>query len=396
MEGQSALFPTYARFPITLVKGKGSKVWDDQGKEYLDFSCGLAVTNLGHAVDEIKDRLVKQLDELWHVSNLYHIPNQEKLAQLLTQNSFADAAFFCNSGAEANEAAIKLARRYNKQVLGLDRYEIISFQQSFHGRTLATLTATGQDKVKEGFAPLPQGFVYSPYNDLEALKAQITDRTCAIMLELVQAEGGVRIADPDFVKGVEALCQEHNLLLIVDEIQTGMGRTGSLFAYEQYGIEPDVMTLAKGLGNGFPIGAMLGKQKLVPAFGAGSHATTFGGTPIATATGIAVVEMMLEGKVPQQAAASADYLVERLKAVLSDHPLVKEIRSKGLLIGIECNEPVMELIKAGQKEGLLTVPAGPNVLRLLPSLLVTKEEIDQAMEVIQHIFAKRTAPTTVI
>jgi acetylornithine/N-succinyldiaminopimelate aminotransferase len=392
MEGQSALFPTYARFPITLVKGKGSKVWDEQGKEYLDFSCGLAVTNLGHAVDEIKERLVKQLDELWHVSNLYHIPNQEKLAQLLTQHSFADAAFFCNSGAEANEAAIKLARRYNKQVLGLDRYEIITFQQSFHGRTLATLTATGQDKVKEGFAPLPQGFVYSPYNDLEALKAQINSRTCAIMLELVQAEGGVRIADPEFIKGAAALCEAHNLLLIVDEIQTGMGRTGSLFAYEQYGIEPDIMTLAKGLGNGFPIGAMLGKAKLVPAFGAGSHATTFGGTPIATATGIAVMETMLEGKVPQRAAESATYLIDKLKEVLSDHPMVVEIRNKGLLIGIECTDSVMDLIKDGQQAGLLTVPAGPNVLRLLPSLLVTHEEIDQAISIIQQIFAKKIAP----
>ncbi len=388
---QSALFPTYARFPITLVKGKGSKVWDEQGKEYLDFSSGIAVTNLGHAVDEVKERLVKQLDELWHVSNLYHIPNQEKLAHLLTDNSCTDAVFFCNSGAEANEAAIKIARRYNKQVLGLDRYDIITFQQSFHGRTLATLTATGQDKVKEGFAPLPQGFVYSPFNDIEALKANITDRTCAIMLELVQAEGGVRIADPAFIEGVAALCEEHNLLLILDEIQTGMGRTGSLFAYEQYGIEPDIMTLAKGLGNGFPIGAMLGKAKLIPAFSAGSHGSTFGGTPIATATSIAVLEMMLENNIPQRAAESADYLVGKLKAALAGHPLVTEIRHKGMLIGIECTEPVLDLISAGQSKGLLSVSAGPNVLRLLPSLLVTREEIDQAVTIIESVFAERTS-----
>ena len=385
--GQSALFPTYARFPITLVKGKGSRVWDDQGKQYLDFSCGLAVTNLGHVEDRVKAHLAQQLDELWHVSNLYHIPNQEKLARLLTEHSFADAVFFCNSGAEANEAAIKLARRYNKQVLSNDRYEIVTFEQSFHGRTLATLTATGQDKVKEGFAPLPQGFVYSPFNDLAALKQRINERTCAIMLELVQAEGGVRIADPEFVRGITDLCEQHKLLLIIDEIQTGMGRTGSLFAYEQYGIEPDIMTLAKGLGNGFPIGAMLGKNKLVPAFAPGSHATTFGGTPIAAASGIAVMEAMLEDNVPQQAAESAQYLLAQLQASLADHPLVKEIRGLGLLIGIECNGPVIDLIREGQQAGLLTVPAGPQVLRLLPSLLVTREEMDEAVQILKQIFA---------
>ena len=256
----SAIFHTYARYPITLVKGEGSRLWDDQGKEYLDFMSGLAVTNLGHVPEKVKQALVNQLDQLWHVSNLFHIPSQERAAQLLVENSCADAVFFCNSGAEANEAAIKLARRYHQKVRNEQRYEVITFTQSFHGRTIATLTATGQDKVKEGFLPLPQGFVHVPLHDLDALQAAINDRTAAIMLELVQAEGGVIPVDPQFLRQVRELCDRHGLLLIVDEIQTGMGRTGKLFAYEHHGVEPDVFTLAKGLGSGFPVGAMLAKR----------------------------------------------------------------------------------------------------------------------------------------
>ena len=228
--GKSSLFPTYARYPITLVKGEGSRLWDDTGKEYIDLMSGIAVANLGHAPKEVKEQLVQQLDQLWHVSNLFHIPNQEKLASLLTDNSCADAVFFCSTGAEANEAAIKLARRYNQKVLNNGRYEIITFNMSFHGRTLATLTATGQDKVKEGFHPLPEGFVYAPYNDIEAVRSLVNDKTCAIMLEMVQGEGGVLPADPEFVKQLAELCKQEGLLLIADEIQTGVGRTGKLFA----------------------------------------------------------------------------------------------------------------------------------------------------------------------
>ncbi|MDF2725729.1 MAG: acetylornithine transaminase [Paenibacillus sp.] len=390
-EQQSALFPTYARFPITLVKGKGSRLWDDTGKEYLDFASGLAVTNLGHVPDQVKDRLVDQLGELWHVSNLFHIPNQEKLARLLADNSCADAVFFCNSGAEANEAAIKLARRYNAKVLGKPRHEIITFHTSFHGRTLATLTATGQDKVKEGFHPLPEGFVYAPYNDAQALKSFITDKTCAIMLELVQGEGGVNPADPEFVQEAVRLCQEHDLLLIIDEIQTGMGRTGKLFAYEHYGIEPDIFTLAKGLASGFPIGAMLGKAKLRDAFSAGSHGSTFGGTPIAMAAGIATVETMVADKLPERAAELGDYFMAELNAKLAGNPLVKQIRGKGLLIGIECTLPASELIPSIHHAGLLVTAAGPNVLRLLPNLLVTREEADQGIGIIAAVLAEKAA-----
>jgi acetylornithine aminotransferase len=390
-EQKSALFPTYARNPITLVKGKGSRLWDDQGKEYIDFASGLAVTNLGHVPQPVKEKLIEQLDQVWHVSNLFHIPNQEKLAQLLVANSCADAVFFCNSGAEANEAAIKLARRYNSKILGNQRYEIITFKTSFHGRTLATLTATGQEKVQDGFHPLPEGFVYAPYNDAESLKNYITDQTCAIMLELVQGEGGVNPASQEFVQEVVRLCREHDLLLIVDEIQTGMGRTGKLFAYEHYGIEPDIFTLAKGLASGVPIGAMLGKAKLRDAFGPGSHGSTFGGTPLATAAGIATVETMVGQNIPQRAAEMGEYFFAKLNEKLAGNPLVKTIRGLGLLIGIECAVPASELIPSIHEAGVLVTAAGGNVLRLLPNLLITREEADRGIEIISSVLAQKGA-----
>ncbi len=390
-EKKSALFQNYARYPLTFVKGEGSKLWDDQGKEYLDFVSGIAVTNLGHVPPQVKAALIDQLDQLWHVSNLYQIPGQEKLADLLTSNSCLDAAFFCNSGAEANEAAIKLARRYNNKVLGNERYEIITFHQSFHGRTLATLTATGQDKVKDGFHPLPEGFVYAAYNDKAGLESIISDKTCAIMLEMVQGEGGVHPADPEFVEEIVRLCAKYNLLLIIDEIQTGIGRTGTLFAYEQYGIKPDIITLAKGIGSGFPMGAMLGKAKLIEAFGAGSHATTFGGTPIAMAAGIATIETMLAQDLPERAGRMGELAVQKLEAALSGNPWVKGIRGLGLLIGVECAGPVAEVIVELQEAGLLVLSAGPNVIRILPNLLVTEEELDRGVALLASVLSKKTA-----
>ena len=387
----SALFPTYAKFPITLVKGQGSWLWDDQGNRYLDFMSGLAVTNLGHAPAKVKEALVKQLDELWHVSNLFRIPGQEEAARLLTANSHAGAVFFCNSGAEANEAAIKLARRYHRKVLQNGRYEIITFKQSFHGRTLATLTATGQDKVKDGFDPLPPGFVTVPLHDEQALRGAITDKTAAIMIEMVQAEGGVIPVDPAFVKTIAQLCEEHGLLFIVDEVQTGMGRTGKLFAFQHYGVEPDIFTLAKGLGSGFPVGAMLAKAELAEAFGPGSHATTFGGTPIAMAVVKATIETMLAGNVPQRAAESGEYLQARLKEKLAGCPTVREVRGLGLIVGIVCDGPVAELVAEIHRRGLLVVTAGPNVIRLLPNLLVTREEIDQAVDILAGVLTGQAA-----
>ncbi|AFH59245.1 acetylornithine transaminase [Paenibacillus caseinilyticus] len=395
-EAQSALFPNYARYPFAFVKGEGSRLWDENGKEYLDLMCGIAVTNLGHAPKRVGDRLKEQIDTLWHTSNLYRIPNQEKLAGLLVQHSCADAVFFSNSGAEANEAAIKLARRYFQKVLGQpERCEIITFHMSFHGRTLATLTATGQDKVKEGFAPLPQGFVYAPFNDAEALEKLVSSRTCAIMLEMVQGEGGVNAADPSFVKRIVELCEEHGLLLIVDEIQTGMGRTGKLFAYEHYGIEPDIFTLAKGLGSGMPIGAMLGKEKLREAFSAGSHGSTFGGNYLATAAGLATLEVMLEEKLPERAAELGAYAVGELKKQLAGNPLVTEVRGLGLLLGIGLTVPAGEIIGALLDQGVLVISAGPNVIRLAPSLLISKEDLDRGLAAIAAELAKKAAAAAV-
>lgn len=391
---ESALFNTYASYPITLVRGKGTRVWDDQGKEYLDFMSGLAVANLGHAPDSVKNALTAQLDQLWHVSNLFGNPNKEKAAKLLVENSCADAVFFCNSGAEANEAAIKLARRYQQKVKGVDRYEIITFTQSFHGRTLATLTATGQEKVKDGFRPLPEGFNCNvPLHDIPALEAAINEHTAAIMLELVQAEGGVIPVDPDFLRQVRALCDKHGILLIIDEIQTGMGRTGKLFAYEHYDVQPDIFTLAKGIGSGFPVGAMLAKGDVVNGFVPGAHATTFGGTPIAMAAVVATIETYLKDNIVARGAAASEYLIAQLNEKLAGLPIVDQVRGKGLLIGILCNEPVADLVTELHKRGLLVVTAGPNVIRLLPSLIITNEEIDTAVSLIAAVLTEHVAAT---
>ncbi|MEK3883872.1 acetylornithine transaminase [Paenibacillus sp. PL2-23] len=384
----ASLFPTYARYPITLVKGEGSWLWDDAGNKYLDFMSGIAVTNLGHAPARIKEALVQQLDQLWHVSNLFHIPNQAEAAKLLTDNSCGDAVFFCNSGAEANEAAIKLARRYQQLVQKNGRYEIITFEQSFHGRTLATLTATGQAKVKEGFAPLPEGFTAIPLNDWTALEAAVSDKTAAIMLETVQAEGGIHPVDREYIAKVAELCREQGILLIVDEIQTGMGRTGKLFAYEHFGIEPDIFTLAKGLGSGFPVGAMVAKEKLREGFTAGSHGSTFGGTPIATAVVKATLECIVGDGLSERAARQGEYLMAQLREKLAGSGFVKEVRGLGLLVGIECEGPVGEVVTEAQKRGLLVITAGPNVVRLLPNLLVTNEEIDEAVAILAELLMK--------
>lgn len=378
--GRDTLFPNYAPYPIRFVEGKGSKLWDEQGKEYIDLVTGIAVTGLGHANETVNEALKAQIDRLWHVSNLYEIPGQEKLSKLLTEASCMDKAFFCNSGAEANEAAIKLARRYHSRVANSGRYEIITFHQSFHGRTLATLTATGQDKVKDGFGPLPDGFVHVPYNDVEALKTAVNERTCAIMLEFVQGEGGVRPADPAFIAAVKALCADHKLLLIADEVQSGIGRTGTVFAYEQYGIEPDIISLAKGLGNGFPIGAMLGKAYLAEAFTAGTHGSTFGGTPIACAAASATLETLIGEKLPERAGQLGAKALDRLRGKLAAHPDVVEVRGRGLLIGIELRYAVGDIVKAAMDDGLLILSAGPNVIRLLPALNIPEELLMEALD----------------
>jgi acetylornithine/N-succinyldiaminopimelate aminotransferase len=377
---------TYSRFPVTLVKGKGSYVWDDQGKQYLDFTSGIATCNLGHVPDAVKEKLEEQLQDLWHCTNLYHIPNQEKLAALLAANSCGDQVFFCNSGAEANEAAIKLARRYANKVKGSGSSEVVTFQQSFHGRTLATLTATGQEKIQQGFSPLMPGFSYLPFNDEEALEELTTRKPAAVLLELVQGEGGVIPANPEWVKKLAEICKDNGILLMVDEIQTGIGRTGTLFAYEQYGIEPDVISLAKGLGSGFPIGAIIAKEEAAKGFEPGSHGSTFGGNPLATAAGLATVTHILETNLLKQVNEVVTYLDSQLEMLKEKYEFIKNIRGKGLLKGLLVETNALDIVQKAIANNLLILTAGPNVVRILPPLTVTKEEINEFIEALEKTF----------
>lgn len=377
---------TYSRFPITLTKGKGSYVWDEKGKKYLDYTSGIAVCNLGHVEESVKTAVENQLNELWHCSNLYQIPIQEKLAELLVQNSCGDQVFFCNSGAEANEAAIKLARRYAKTIKEQEGTEIVSFSSSFHGRTIGAMSATGQEKIQQGFGPMAPGFRYLPYNDTDALEQLIRPETCAVLVELIQGEGGVIPADREWIKKLSRLCQDHDVLLIVDEIQTGIGRTGSMFAYEQYGIEPDVITVAKGLGNGIPVGAMVAKKQAAQAFTPGSHGSTFGGNPIAAAAGTAVLTYINEKNVLDHVNELAAYLSDGLEKLKEASSSIKDIRGKGLLLGIVVNQPAIEFITKAREEGLLILPAGQEVVRVLPPLTTTTEEADEFLAVMKKVF----------
>ncbi|MEH7254049.1 acetylornithine transaminase [Neobacillus niacini] len=377
---------TYSRFPITLVKGKGSYVWDDQGNKFLDFTSGIATCNLGHVPDVVKEKVEAQLQNLWHCSNLYNIPNQQELAALLTTNSCGDQVFFCNSGAEANEAAIKLARRYAQKVKGRDSFEVITFQQSFHGRTLATLSATGQEKIQQGFAPLVKGFSYLPFNDIEALEQLKTLQPAAILLELVQGEGGVIPANPDWVNKIAEICEEKDILLMVDEIQTGIGRTGTLFAYERYGIEPDVISVAKGLGSGFPIGAIIAKEKAAKAFEPGTHGSTFGGNPLATSAGVATISHIIESNLLQHVNEISVYFDELLTKFKEKYNFIEDIRGKGLLKGIVVGDKAPQIVQKAIENQLLILTAGPNVVRLLPPLTVTTEEINEFIQKLEKAF----------
>ncbi|MBE9546056.1 MAG: acetylornithine transaminase [Proteobacteria bacterium] len=378
------IMDTYRRFPIVLVKGSGAKVWDSDGKEYLDFVAGIAVCSLGHSHPAVVEAIKKQAEILTHVSNLYYIKPQIGLAGLLVENSFADKVFFCNSGAEANEAAIKLARKYAHE--NMDRkYEIITMEESFHGRTLATVTATGQEKFQKGFAPLPEGFKYVPFNDLPALESAITDKTCGIMVEPIQAEGGIRIPDDHYLQGVRKICDDMGLLLILDEIQTGMGRTGTLFAYENYGVEPDIMTLAKAMGNGFPVGAMLATDKIASAFVPGNHASTFGGNPLAMAAGLAVMDALLNDGVLENCEKLGAYFLERLDELRKDHSIIKEVRGKGLLIGMELSVEGDDIVKECMNRGVLINCTCGNILRFVPPLIITEEDIDRVVGVLDEV-----------
>ncbi len=383
----SKVMPTYNRFPITLKRGKGSYVWDQENMAYLDYTSGIATCNLGHAPTAVKTAVETQLNELWHCSNLYTIPSQEKLASELVKHTVFDQVFFCNSGAEANEAAIKIARRYAQEVKQSSRYEVVTFNQSFHGRTLATLSATGQEKIQAGFQPLMPGFRYVPYNDKQALHDLIRNETCAVMLELVQGEGGVIPADFAWVQEVVRLCKENDVLVIIDEIQTGIGRTGSFFAYERYQIEPDVISVAKGLGSGFPIGAMLAKVHVAEAFQPGSHGSTFGGNPLATTAGLQTIQSLLDTELLTQAKENMKYLWSKLADLNEVFTTIKDIRGKGFLIGIEVDGQAIDYVtKAREDHQLLLLVAGPQVLRILPPLTTTKEEMDLALAKLEAVF----------
>jgi len=367
---------TYTRFPFVITKGKGCNLWDTEGKKYLDFVSGIAVCNLGHSHPKVSAALSKQADVLLHVSNLYYTEPQIELAYRLTQNSFADRVFFCNSGAEANEAAIKLARKYFKDKGENERYRIVTMEKSFHGRTMATLSATGQDKIRKGFEPLLEGFDYIPFNDIDALRKSIGPSTCAVLLEPIQGEGGVRCPDPDYLKAVRRLCDEKHVLLIFDEIQTGMGRTGKLFAYEHFGIEPDIMTLAKALANGLPIGAMLSSEEVAEAFGPGAHASTFGGTPIITAASVQVVKVLLEENLIHHCAKMGEYFKERLSELKARHESIVDVRGMGLLLGMKLNIEGDAIVNSCMEKGFLINCIQGNILRFIPPLIVEKEEID--------------------
>ncbi len=379
------LFPTYKRPPFALVKGEGCRVWDESGKEYLDFVGGIAVCALGHSSPIVTKALEEQSRTLVHVSNLYYTRPQAELAKLLVEHSFADRVFFCNSGAEANEAAIKIARRYTKEKFGPGKYTIISMQGSFHGRTMATLSATGQSKVQVGYDPLLPGFKFVPYNDLASLKAAVDDTVCAVMLEPIQGEGGIVVPHPDYLKGVKEICRENGALLIFDEIQTGMGRTGRLFAYEHFGVSPDIMSLAKALGNGLPIGAMLSTEALSSAFGPGSHASTFGGTPLVTAVAKAVVTSLLNDGWLDHCRNMGTYFRAKLEEMKKRHACIKEVRGLGLIIGVELDRPGAPVLEACVQRGFLFNCAQEKVLRFVPPLVVTKKEIDQLMEALDSV-----------
>jgi predicted acetylornithine/succinylornithine family transaminase len=381
--------PNYgARAPICLVRGDGVRVWDADGREYLDFGSGLAVTSLGHCHPRVTGAIQEAAATLLHVSNLYHSAPQIHLAKLLTEHSFADRAFFCNSGAEANEVAIKLARKYAHDRLATDRSEIIATKNSFHGRTYAALSATGQPKYQHGFEPLVPGFKHVPYNDLRAMERAIDNHTAAVLVEPIQGEGGVHVPDDEYLPGLRKLCDESGALLIFDEIQTGVGRTGRLWCYEHWGVEPDVMTLAKALANGVPIGAMLTREEVASVLTPGTHGTTFGGTPFVCSVALATMSTILDEKIPDRAAQTGRYLMDGLRRIGQGQPVVKTVRGKGLLIGAELSGPAATVVDACRDAGVLVLSAGEQVLRLAPPLIATEADCDRALEAIAAALSK--------
>jgi predicted acetylornithine/succinylornithine family transaminase len=392
--------PTYTKTPLVFVKGKSSKLWDIHNKVYLDFFPGWGVGNLGHCHPKVMQAVRSQVSKLIFIpNNYYHLP-QAKLAKEIINLSYPGKVFFCNSGAEANEAAIKLSRKFGNstqpsaslitngersRTIGKGRFEIISFLDSFHGRTLATLAATGQKKYQSGFEPLPEGFKAVKFNDLEAVKNAVSDKTVAIMLELIQGEGGINLASKDFVLGLRKLCDEKNLLLIIDEVQTGIGRTGKFFCYQHYGVIPDIMTLAKALGGGLPIGVMVVKKEIADTLGPGMHASTFGGSPLVAKAALAVLQAVQKEKLLQNAQKMGEYLFSKLNALKNKYPLIKEVRGIGLMAGVELNSMGKPVVEKCLEKGLLINCTHDTVLRLMPALNITRKDIDKAIAILEEV-----------
>jgi len=374
---------TYGERQISIVRGEGAYVWDADGKKYLDFVVGISTVNVGHSHPNVVEAITQQAKKLMHVSNLYYIEPQAKLAKRLVELSFADKCFFCNSGAEANEAAIKLARKYSKENVGEDKFEIITMLKSFHGRTLATVTATGQEKYHKGFEPLMPGFIYVPFNDLKATEDAITDNTCAIMVEPIQVEGGINMPDDGYLAGLRSLCDKRNLLLIFDEVQTAMGRLGTLFGYESYGVEPDIITMAKALGGGAPIGCMATKDNIAESLTPGSHAATFGGNPLVCSAALASLNTIVDEKLAENAQNMGAYLTEKFLALKEKYPVIKEVRGRGLVIGVELNVEGKALVSECLEAGLILNCIGTSTIRIVPPLTINQQEADEFLSIFE-------------
>jgi acetylornithine aminotransferase/acetylornithine/N-succinyldiaminopimelate aminotransferase len=383
------LIQNYARAPLCLVRGEGARVWDTDGKEYLDFVGGIAVDALGHSHPKIVGAIREQATALLHVSNLYQIPSQIHLAKLLCEHSFADRALFCNSGTEANEAAIKLARKHATDTGSSDRTDIITMRGAFHGRTMGALSATPNEKYQHGFHPLLPGFKHVPFGDLQAVERAMDGRTAAVLVEPIQGEGGVNVAPDGYLAGLRRLCDAHGALLMFDEVQTGMGRTGRLWAYQHWGVTPDVMTLAKALASGVPIGAVLAREFCARALTPGTHGTTFGGNPFATTVGVATFTTMIEERLPERAERLGAHLMEGLRSL--GLPAVKAVRGKGLLIGVDLDRAAGGVVTACREQGLLVLTAGDAVLRMAPPLVVEEADVDRAVEIVRTVLARASA-----
>ncbi len=386
--GLAHVAKTYGRYPLVAASGEGCWLTDIDGKKYLDFLAGVAVNNLGHCHPEIVKALQDQAGRLLHCSNFFHIPQQIELAEILCEHSFGDRVFFCNSGAEANEAALKLVRKYSLDNHGDDRFEIITAENSFHGRTIATISATNQEKICCGFGPLLPGFKHVPFGDIEAIKATISSKTCAIMLEPIQGEGGINIPPAGYLQAVRELCDQNELLLIFDEVQVGLGRTGKLFAYQHDGVEPDVMTLAKALAAGPPIGAMVAREKYAAALGPGTHGSTFGGNPLLAAAGVAAMKVFLNGDVLKNSITMGNYLQIKLEQLQTKYTFIAQVRGRGLMVGMELTIEGGEIVKTALDRGLLINCTAGKTLRFVPPLIVTQEEIDQMIKILDKIFSE--------